>query len=97
MSERECYISDTWLDRTKVEYWVERRMLCGAPFTVADLARPIGFPYSWHTDWYVRDIVDAAAKRLKRKGLISFTRVGGMVVWQTVKAPPTTSKETGLG
>jgi hypothetical protein len=65
---------------------IEKRMLSGEPFTYGELSReftPGGVEA--HND--ASRLVDRTIQKLRRKGLIAFTREGGKVVWRATNQP----------
>lgn len=68
---------------------LEKRMLSGQPFTYGELSRQ--FAPGQGARGRGPDasrIVDHTIQRLRRKGLIAFTREGGKVLWRATGAKP---------
>ena len=57
------------------------RMLNGEPFTYGDLARKFA-PGKTEAHHDSNRLVDRTIQKLRRKGLITFKREGGKVIWQ---------------
>ncbi|CCG43355.1 hypothetical protein [Magnetospirillum molischianum] len=58
---------------------IENRMLSGEPFTYGDLCR-----YFDNGEKHGR-LIDQIIQRLRKKGMIAFTRVGRQVIWKRVE------------
>ena len=66
---------------------LEKRMLSGQPFTYGELSRQFA-PGQGARGPDASRIVDHTIQRLRRKGLIAFTREGGKVMWRATEAKP---------
>jgi hypothetical protein len=71
---------------------IETRMLSGEPFTYGGLCawRATAERMPGDTRHYDHDrLIDRTIQKLRRKGLIAFTRERGLVVWRPVRAEGT--------
>jgi hypothetical protein len=60
---------------------LEARMLSGQPFTYGDLSRQFS-PGGIKAHHDASRVVDRTIQKLRRKGLIAFSREDGRVVWR---------------